>query len=448
MYHHLRNISLNNCLSKLRGQSLLVNTAKLSVSNIIMYVLPIVVTPILSRLYGPTAFGEWGIFSSLTSIVAIVMFLSIDNIIVKAEEEELGNLLVLCGGIGLMAISILCVAFALFDIYDSVFCYMIIIYMLAYFVYTIVYNLNNRYGNYSKLAVSNVLQGATQAIARISLGVFFLGVINGLVCGTILAEIITSLFLCLCLFKIDTRKWATVTMKGVKTLLVKYRKFPLYDAPSNLLAFSTLNLPIIILAGTFSKSSIGCFSIVLQLLLLPMSLVGSAMGKVYYQELCIAAGDSQRIEKMSESIFNILLMVSVTPMLLLCCGGDYLVVLFLGDSWTTAGHVALILSLWSFPVILTQPLLPLFRAYNIQNVLLRYDILYFVGGIGSLLICCYCSCSMFTTLTVYAAICALVKFALFHKMASIVNYNLFNHRMALSVWVFAVSLLVVRLILL
>lgn len=439
---------MNNYFSKLRDQSLLVNTAKLSVGNIIMYVLPIVVTPILSRLYGPSAFGEWGIFSSLTSIVAIVMFLSIDNIIVKAEEEELGNLLVLCGGIGLMAISLLCVALALFDIYDSVFCYMIIIYMLAYFVYTIVYNLNNRYGNYSKLAVSNVLQGATQAIARISLGVFFIGVINGLVYGTILAEIITSLFLCFCLFKIDTRKWATVTMKGVKTLLVKYRKFPLYDAPSNLLAFSTLNLPIIILAGTFSKSSIGCFSIVLQLLLLPMSLVGSAMGKVYYQELCSAACDSQRIEKMSESILNILLMVSVTPMLLLCCGGDYLVVLFLGDSWTTAGHVALILSLWSFPVILTQPLLPLFRAYNIQNVLLRYDILYFVGGIGSLLICCHCSCSMFATLTVYAAICALVKFALFHKMASIVNYNLFNHRMALSVWVFAVSLLVVRLILL
>ena len=119
-------------------------------------------------------------------------------------------------------------------------------------------------------------------------------------------------------------------------------------------------------------------------------------------------------------------------MLLLCCGGDYLVVLFLGDSWTTAGHVALILSLWSFPVILTQPLLPLFRAYNIQNILLRYDLFYFVGGIGSLLICCYCSCSMFATLTVYAAICALVKFALFHKMASLVNYNLFNHRMALS----------------
>lgn len=238
------------------------NTAKLSVSNIIMYVLPIIVTPILSRLYGPTAFGEWGIFSSFTSIVAIVMFLSIDNIIVKAEEEELGNLLVLCSGIGLMAISLLCVAFTLFNIYDSVFCYMIIIYMLAYFVYTIVYNLNNRYGNYSKLAVSNVLQGATQAVARISLGVFFLGVINGLVCGTILAEIITSLFLCVCLIKIDTSKWTTVTMRGVKNLLVKYRKFPLYDAPSNLLAFSTLNLPIIILAGTYSKSSIGCFSIV------------------------------------------------------------------------------------------------------------------------------------------------------------------------------------------
>ncbi len=418
-----------------------------------MYVLPIVVTPILSRLYSPYSFGEWGVFSSVVSIVTIVMFLSLENTIVKAEETELGNILALCCVVGMTVVGVFFASVCLlaplmqggsflFDIR-----WVLLFYLIAYSFYIVAYNIGNRYGRYSSLATSNVIQGATQGTMRILFGVMPLVAVNGLVLGTTFAQTATAAFLVFAVWSMcRSNAWAKISVEGMRGALSKYRKFPLYDAPSNLLAFSTLNLPTIILAGTYSKASIGCFSIVLQLLLMPMSLVGSAMGKVYYQELCQAGSDSEKAQSVSASIISVLLFVSVLPLLAICCGGDRLVVMFLGKDWTDAGVVALLLALWSFPVILTQPVLPLFRVCNKQDVLLIYDLAYFAGGIGCIFACCRLGLPMHTALLSYSVVCAAVKFALFHKIARLTHFSMRDHKLAIAVWTLALCLFFIRLL--
>ena len=63
------------------------NTMKLSLSNTVMFLLPIIVTPILSRLYSQENYGDWGIFSSAYMIVNALLFLSYENTIVKTKDE-------------------------------------------------------------------------------------------------------------------------------------------------------------------------------------------------------------------------------------------------------------------------------------------------------------------------------------------------------------------------
>ena len=75
---------------------LIKNTLKLSSSNFLMYLLPLIVTPILSRLYVPEAFGEWGVFSSLLMIINIGIMLGYENAIVKAELKDVANVSFLC----------------------------------------------------------------------------------------------------------------------------------------------------------------------------------------------------------------------------------------------------------------------------------------------------------------------------------------------------------------
>ena len=72
---------MKEIINKIFESPLLQNSVKISISNIIMYMLPFVVTSILARLYTPEAFGEWGVFSSFVAIVNIGLFMGFENVI-------------------------------------------------------------------------------------------------------------------------------------------------------------------------------------------------------------------------------------------------------------------------------------------------------------------------------------------------------------------------------
>ena len=414
--------------------------------------LPIIVTPVLSRLYTPADFGEWGIFSSVISIISIVVFLSYENTIVKAEEAELKGILIICLFISLALTIISTLGIWLLQKIGILtgnglaVWPVLTIYLVAYIAYSLAYNLNNKYANYSTLATANILQGLSQAFGRIFFAIIPLFAINGLILGTTLAQLITAFFLIHPLTgKIKNIWFHYSCRKDIQNIAYKYRKFPLYDAPSYLLAFSTLSLPTIVLALFYNKSSVGCLSIIFQLLLMPMSLVGSAMGKVYYQELSSNSKDTDNTHALSSSIIKVLSVVSLLPMLFICCGGDKLIVYFLGKDWGDAGEIAICLSLWSVPIIFTQPLLPLFRVYEKQEKLLKYDLLYFFGCIGSVLACSILGMKMTTTLLVFSIVCVITKSALFAGINNIVHVPTSQLRHITIIWIIVLAILAIRI---
>lgn len=418
-----------------------------------MYMLPVVVTPVLSRLYTPADFGEWGIFSSVITIISIVIFLSYENTIIKAEEAELKGILTICLFISLTLIVLssigvwLLQALSILTGNGLAVWPVLTIYLIACVAYTLAYNLNNRYANYSTLATANILQGFSQALGRIFFAIIPLFAINGLILGTTLAQLITAIFLIFPLIeKLRNVLFQHSNRKDVRNIASKYRKFPLYDAPSYLLAFSTLSLPTIILALFYDKSSVGCLSIIFQLLLMPMSLVGSAIGKVYYQELSSNCNNTDKIHRLSTSVIKVLSVVSLLPMLFICCGGDKLIVYFLGKDWTDAGKIAICLSLWSVPIIFTQPLLPLFRVNDKQDELLKYDLMYFLGCIGSILTCSVIGMKMPTTLLAFSIVCVITKSALFFGINKQVHVPTSQLRNIAIGGCIALAILVVRIL--
>ena len=436
--------------NKIFESSLLQNSAKISVSNIIMYMLPLIVTSILARLYTPEAFGEWGIFSSFVTIANIGLFLGFENVIIQAKEEEVSNIIKLCIIISMFILSLITVLFYIgtkgeirfFTDFPAP--HILVLYLLLYSIYTILYNLANRYEQYLTLSFSNIIQGGSQATFRICLGIVCLTTVNGLILGTTIALGITSIFILFFLLRKEqlpsNRKLNIAT---TKQLIYKYRNFPLYDAPACMLSFAAFNLPVIILSFYFDKAAIGCFSIVLQLLLLPMSFIGSAMAKVFYQRI---SADHNCIEKTTNEMLKILTIISILPLLFIACGGDKLIVLFLGSQWETAGKVALCLSLWSFPTILTQPLLPIFRVKNKQRTLLFFDIMYFTFGIGSMLITCQIIGNIYMILLIFSFSCFLVKSALFLKIVSISGQHKSSYAKISLLWITSLIILSFRLI--
>lgn len=414
-----------------------------------MYLLPIVVTPILSRIYSPYIFGEWGVFSASATIISIILFLGFENVIIKVNESEVKNISLLCFVVSIIVTGATFVIFECGSRFNlSYFCTfpetpILIVYLLLYSIYTIEYNIANRYAHYADLSITNLINGLGQATMRILLGVTILGMGNGLILGTTTALLFASVYL----FYINKKKAPfhseKFSFQSIKKLICTYKKFPLYDAPASLLSFSTFNLPIIILSFYFGKNEIGCFSIILQLLLMPMSLLGSAMGKIYYQELC---GGTKSPEIITEQFIKILAILSVLPMLFLALGGDKIVIMFLGEKWATAGNVSLCLALWSFPIILTQPLLSIYRHVNKQNVMLCFDAICFAFSIGCILIMGEMQYSLYVILIAFSIICAAIKFGLFFNILFNANLSIIRYKKFFPLWIASILILGYRLL--
>lgn len=436
------------------SSSLFKNTLKMSSTNVLMYFLPVIVTPILSRLYTKEAFGEWGVFSSVILILDVALFLGYENAIVKTENEnDARHVGIICLLISLIIVALTFIVFSVGNVAGIAFFrtfpqqMLLYLYLIFHAFYMILYNLCNRQEKYNGLAISHVVRGGGQAVLRIIFGLVVLASVNGLILGTTLAQGLTAVFLVFCLREfLKASGWSDISKKRIKELIVINRRFPLFDAPATMLSVAAFQSPTLVLSQFFSKGEIGCFSIVIQLLLMPISLIGSAMGKVYYQQLCRVQNDAEAIRNISKKVVDTVCILAILPLLFLAVGGDKLLVIFLGEQWFTAGGVALCLALWSFPTILTQPLIPLYRTLDRQKNLLIFNAIYFVSGIGAILIGCLTGQTLFTILFIYSIVAMICIFSMFLNLLKLCGLKLRNlNKYVICLWIVSIIVLLVRL---
>lgn len=410
---------------------LIKNTLKLSSSSMILMLIPFIITPILSRLYSPEDYGVWGIFSSVLYIVNSFIFLSYENTIVKStDDEEIPNLIGLCIISSLSITLLVALVFTLGKTMGILFFVnfhsipLLTVMLLITATYNIFNSIANRTKRYGAMSVSNIINGSTQAAIRVFLGKFpFISF--GLIVGNIISQLIATIYFIFplrgCFKSYSTSR---IKLTNIKVLANKYKKFPLYEAPARFIEFAVLNLTIIILSNYFGKDEIGHFSMVIQFILLPISVFGSAMGSVYYRELSENLCDPEAVSLITRRVAKITFPISLFPILFLTFGGDKLLVFILGDKWIQAGSMALIMSVFSVPVILAQSLLPAFKTLDKQEIRFNLNLLNFTLAIGALITSAIYFDNINLVLIIYSIFYALVQFLIYYKILKITNLRL------------------------
>lgn len=406
------------------------NTLKLSSSSVILMFLPLLVTPILSRLYTPADYGDWGVFSSVYYIIIAFIFLSYENTIVKCNnKQEIPNLILLCllvSGIVILGVGLF---FYLGRSFNLSFCLnfpsvpLLLALLAIYVLHTLINNLANREMLYGKMAISGVINGVSQAVLRITFGVWPI-VTYGLIVGNLLAQVIATLFLAIFLFRvIDSKMWKHFSLRQAKNLAVEYKKFPLFDAPARLIEFAIGNLSLLIMAHFWSKDDIGSYSMIVQFILLPITMIGSAMANVYYRELSDQVNNPKHISTATKRAAKITFYISTLPMLFLALGGDKLLVIFLGKQWVVAGKLALCLVIYSVPVILSEPLLPIFRSLDKQEERFKLNLLCLVLSLGGLIASALLTQNIYLSVIIYAALYAFVRYLMYFRELKIAGIS-------------------------
>jgi O-antigen/teichoic acid export membrane protein len=175
----------------------------------------------------------------------------------------------------------------------------------------------------------------------------------------------------------------SVRWRRLRDGLARHRKFPVYDAGSTLLNSISWQLPAFLLQYYFSAAVVGFYSLGNQVLRVPMSLIGGAIGQVFYQR----AADARRagtLAEVVESAFRRLVAYSLFPLALIAIAGGEMFAAIFGSRWAEAGVYAQILAPWTFFWFLSSPLSSLFSVLENQEFSLKLNVVIFASRFLSL----------------------------------------------------------------
>lgn len=360
----------------------------------------ILAAPIITRLYGPDAFGLAALFLSLAGIGTVISCLRFEMAIMLPEtNEEAANLLALSMGI-VFLISLLTIPVVWFG-GDLIVLWLKSPELKPYlwflpgavFLGGIFLALNywsSRARHFGRLSVAKLSQSTVTAGTQLGTG--FVGFATGgsLIGSTLIGSFVAVFTLSLQVLREDFQLFKeSIRFNEIIRGFKRHKKFPLFDTWATLLNNISWQLPTFLLATFFSKTEVGYYALGNRLLRIPMSIIGAAIAQVFFQRASEALKDGT-LASVVENVFRSLVSLGMFPMLVATIIGRDLFVVVFSPTWAEAGVYTQILSIWMFFWFISSPLSTLFRVLEKQEFSLVLNIVIFATrfitlGIGGLL---------------------------------------------------------------
>ena len=351
----------------------------------------ILASPFVSRLYTPEQFGTFGVYLALVSIAAAVVALRYDAALpLPTTEVEAVDVLAL-SFLLTMGLSVLA-GFALWLAVDylavaavapatQAFLWLMPIGLFLTGLQQILTMWATRRQAFGASAQSSVLQGATQTASQLVLGLLGAGSV-GLTAAYVLARASGVGRLAFTIASVDWRLLRGVSVARLRAAAFRYRRFPLYSLWSSLLNTISVQAPILLLAALFDATVVGWFSITVRVLQLPGTIVGNAVGQVFYAR--VSRSDLPDVAHTTTTVYRSLVALGTGPMVLLAIGGEEAFALVFGEAWRGAGQYAQWLAPWLLLVFVTAPLSTLVYVRERQRAELAFQIVLLSARVGTL----------------------------------------------------------------
>jgi lipopolysaccharide exporter len=165
----------------------------------------------------------------------------------------------------------------------------------------------------------------------------------------------------------------------------RYLRFPLYDLPASLLSSLSREMPTGVLSIFFVTQWVGFYSIAYRILSVPMQVLGGAIAQVYLP-VARDARHSGQLDSFTLSVFDRLLSLSFTPMLVVAIGAPELISTLLGQRWFIAGEILQYLTPSLLMVFIASPLSEIYSVLERQQEKLIFNISVFITRLISLVV--------------------------------------------------------------
>ena len=317
---------------KKASSSFLGGVLALSGGTLVAQAIGVLSSPVISRLFGPEAFGFVAVFNSVVTILCVFGCLSYHwAISLPKEDGDAANLLWLC--------IVLVVALSLLMVGVSVVCGTPLLewigkpqlvphqglLVLCFCVTSLVIPLqrwNARQMRFKQQGAVRIVGALGTAIASIALGVVGFRSGDALNIAQIVGVVVTLLLLVWYLVR-DDLAFAVHhgSLRGVWNMAVRYRNFPLMIQWSGLIWTLSEQLVPILLDSYFAPVVTGLYALGRRLLQMPAELFSAAISEVFFQRAGMANAEGGELASLLENVCRRLFAAGLLPCLLIAMVG-------------------------------------------------------------------------------------------------------------------------------
>lgn len=344
--------------------------------------------PLITRLYGPEAYGLQGVFMSVIGLLTTFAALGYPTAIVLQRNDEnarsIAKLSVLVGVVITVLVSLVLAYHGktLLSIFNAENVADYIFLVPAAMIFSVLGAILSQWwirkNEFRISAIFGVIATLTISGAKA-----IVGTINPsaavLIYTNVIGGMLSTIFSYLGWKYISKSNRGNIfnepsQTKGIKELAITHLDFPLLRTPQNIINVVSQSLPIFLLTSLFGPASAGQYAIALTVLGLPGSLIAGSVMSVFYPKVTGVIHQGGDAYSLIVKATMMMAIVGVLPFSLVIFAGPVFFEMVFGDEWRTAGLYAQILSAWLFLQFINKPAVAAVPALGIQGGLLIYEI--------------------------------------------------------------------------
>lgn len=353
--------------------------------------IPIIATPLLTRLYTPSEFGVFAFILVSITIFSIISTGRYELAIFLPKNQRIAFYLVNISIRRALIVFILIVPINYFiittfsekDVLENILLNLVPLSILLSALILIFIQLNIRYENFSLVNIIRISQSSITTISAL-----LLGLISSSFLSLFIADIAAKIFVVLLILKRKHKyKYAYCNNKILRKTQKRYSNFSKYETFSSLISTLNFQLPILVIPMFFSASAAGFYFLVFRVIMSPVSVFGVSI----YEAFKIKATSDFRKNKNCRKIFlkvllTLLILGAIPTLLIMMFGKEIFSVLF-GREWITAGFYAQVLAPTALARLISAPLSYMFHLREksklnslIQTLFLTLTIISLLAG--------------------------------------------------------------------
>lgn len=387
-------MKIKDFIASIKASEIKKNILLLLSGNGLAQLIPLLVYPIITRLFSPSDFGVLAFILSIQTIITQISSGKYELTIALPKQNKDASHLFNMG----LTISIVISTLILpgvylysriannFSIAADKFFWLYFLTIIVFFT-TVAQLLNNwsiRHKLFKIIIIYSLILNISTAALRLIFGIFF--VKDGLIISLIISQVISVVYFYYAIKKTRNNPEIKPFNKEILPISKTYINFPKYLMFVSFINSVSGNLPIFILNSYFNEYLTGQFAIASTILFKPITIYSGSVQQVLLQKSAELKNNNMPILPFLQKFVSRVFLLSIVPLILLIILAPAIINLFLGSNWSEAGKFCQLILPWAFLVFLSSSLSFIPNLFNKQPKSLFIDLIYLVLRIIALLI--------------------------------------------------------------